>query len=120
MQRDGRASTAPQLDLGRDSRIDMRTATNPAQSTMTLPESIGYRLKRAVLGPPLVTAQLHSERLSKKTALGVLSSDCISSSAYGSEEMLIMLLPAFGLAGFHVLLPLTAVVLVVLVIMTLL
>ena len=46
-----------------------------------------------VLGPPLVTAQLHEEKLSKKTALGVLSSDCISSSAYGSEEMLIVLLP---------------------------
>ena len=39
----------------------------------------------------------------------MLSSDCISSSAYGTEEMLIVLLPAFGLAGFHILLPMTAV-----------
>ncbi len=86
--------------------------------TVDVPERLGYRIKRAVLGKPLVTAQLHEERLSKKSALGVLSSDCISSSAYGTEEMLIFLLPAFGLAGFHILLPLTFVVLAVLFVMT--
>jgi amino acid transporter len=89
-----------------------------AQLDIDVPERRGYRLKRAVLGKPLVTAQLHEERLSKKSALGVLSSDCISSSAYGTEEMLIFLLPAFGLTGFHVLLPMTCIVLAVLLIMT--
>jgi amino acid transporter len=84
-----------------------------------VPERAGYRLKRALLGPPLVTGQLHEQKLSKRTALGVLSSDCISSSAYGSEEMLLVLLGAFGLAGFHILLPMTAVVLGVLLLMTL-
>ena len=87
-------------------------------SAVDVPERLGYRIKRAVLGKPLVTSQLHEERLSKKSALGVLSSDCISSSAYGTEEMLIFLLPAFGLAGFHILLPLTFVVLAVLFVMT--
>ncbi|HEY2166943.1 MAG TPA: amino acid permease, partial [Jatrophihabitantaceae bacterium] len=75
------------------------------------PERLSYRVKRALLGPPLVSARLHKEKLSKKAALGVLSSDCISSSAYGSEEMLLVLLPVFGLAGFHLLMPMTAVVL---------
>ena len=89
-----------------------------APVSIDVPERRGYKLKRAVLGKPLVTAQLHEERLSKKSALGVLSSDCISSSAYGTEEMLIFLLPAFGLAGFHVLLPMTCIVLAVLLIMT--
>jgi amino acid transporter len=84
-----------------------------------LPERLSYRAKKALLGPPLVTAQLHDEKLSKKAALGVLSSDCISSAAYGSEEMLIVLLAAFGFTGFRILLPMTAVVLVVLFIMTL-
>ena len=84
-----------------------------------LPERIGYKVKRALLGPPLVTASLHEERLSKKAGLGVLSSDCISSSAYGSEEMLIVLLPVFGVTGFHILMPLTAVVLMLLVLTTL-
>ncbi|MFL6163432.1 MAG: amino acid permease [Jatrophihabitantaceae bacterium] len=84
-----------------------------------LPERLSYRIKRRLLGPPMVTSQLHQEKLSKKAALGVLSSDCISSAAYGSEEMLIVLLAVFGLAGFSILLPMTFVVLAVLVIMTL-
>jgi hypothetical protein len=52
------------------------------------PESLGYRIKCRLLGPPLTNVELKRERLSKRTALGVLSSDCISSSAYGSEEIL--------------------------------
>ena len=84
-----------------------------------LPETLRYRAKRVLLGRPLVNASLHDEKLSKKAALGVLSSDCISSSAYGSEEMLIVLLPIFGLAGFHLLMPMTAVVLGLLVLTTL-
>jgi len=91
-----------------------------AASFPDLPEAAGYRLKRLLLGPALVTERLHEEKLSRTAALGVLSSDCISSSAYGSEEMLIVLLAAFGLAGYQLLMPLTAVVLVVLALMTLL
>ncbi|MEO6701062.1 MAG: amino acid permease [Jatrophihabitantaceae bacterium] len=88
-------------------------------STVSLPERLGYRVKRVLLGPPLVSSQLHEEKLSKRLALGVLSSDCISSSAYGTEEMLIILLGVFGLAGFHILAPMTAVILIILVLMTL-
>src|SRR5450759_2074545 len=65
-----------------------------------LPERLGYRLKRRALGPPLTTDQIEHETLSKKLALGVLSSDCISSSAYGSEEILLILIPMFGLAAY--------------------
>ncbi len=54
-----------------------------------IPETLGYRLKRTLLGPPLVTEQLSQERLRKPIALGVLSPDCISSTAYGTEEMLV-------------------------------
>ncbi|MDQ1730629.1 MAG: hypothetical protein QOK10_788, partial [Pseudonocardiales bacterium] len=95
----------------------MPTSTLPA---VNLPERVSYRAKRFMLGPPLVTAQLHEEKLSKKAALGVLSSDNISSAAYGSEEMLLVLLAVFGLSGFHLLLPMTAVVIVVLAIMAIL
>ena len=84
-----------------------------------LPETLGYRVKRVLLGKPLVNEAISEEKLSKKIALGVLSSDCISSSAYGTEEMLIVLLAVFGLSGFHILMPLTAVVLGVLILMTL-
>src|SRR5206468_10599152 len=85
-----------------------------------LPETRRYRTKRVLLGKPLVSSALHEEKLSKKAALGVLSSDNISSAAYGSEEMLLVLLGVFGLSGFHILLPMTAVVIAVLVVMAIL
>jgi len=82
-------------------------------SPSDLPESFGYSLKRRLLGPPMVNEELRHQRLSNVIALGVLSPDGISSSAYGTEEMLIELLPLFGLAAFAVILPLTGVILFV-------
>jgi amino acid transporter len=76
-----------------------------------LPEGFGYSVKRRLLGPPLVTEQLKNERLSRPLALGVLSCDGLSSAAYGTEEILIGLLPFFGLAAFTLVLPMTLVVL---------
>jgi hypothetical protein len=76
------------------------------------PESLWYSAKRRMLGPPLVNEQLKAERLSKPLALGVLSCDGISSAAYGTEMMLLELLPFFGLAAFTLVLPLTLVILV--------
>src|SRR5487761_1784949 len=76
-----------------------------------LPESLGYSIKRRLLGPPLVTEQLKNERLSKPLALGVLSCDGISSAAYGTEEMLIVLVQAVGIAAFTLIIPMTLVVL---------
>ncbi len=76
-----------------------------------VPETLGYSVKRRLLGPPLVNDQLRVERLSKPLGLGVLSCDGISSANYGSELILLQLLPVFGLAAFTVLLPMTAVIL---------
>ena len=76
-----------------------------------LPETLGYSVKRRLLGPPLITEQLKEERLSKPLALGVLSCDGISSANYGSELILHELLPFFGLTAFTLLMPLTGVVL---------
>ncbi len=84
-----------------------------------LPETLVYRLKRRFLGPPLVTESLGDQRLSKVIALGVLAPDCISSTAYGSEEMLTILVPFFGIAAFSLLLPVTFAVIAVLVLVTL-
>jgi amino acid transporter len=83
-----------------------------------LKDPLSYRIKKAFLGNPLNRHSLSHQRLSKRFALGILSSDCISSSAYGSEQILIALLPAFGLAAFGILMPMTIVVLAVLVIVT--
>jgi amino acid transporter len=61
-------------------------------------QSPGYRAKRLLLGPALTTAQLAHERISKRVALAVFSSDPISSTAYATEEILLVLVGA-GLAG---------------------
>jgi hypothetical protein len=49
--------------------------------------SFSDRCKRAFLGRPMITDQLQHERLSNPVALGVLSPDAISSTAYGSEQV---------------------------------
>jgi amino acid transporter len=76
-----------------------------------VPETFGYTLKRKLLGPPLVNDQIHTERLSRPLALGVLSCDGISSAAYGTEEMLIEMIQVVGLAAFTLILPMTLVIL---------
>jgi amino acid transporter len=53
-----------------------------------------YRLKQLVLGAPLQTSRLVHERLGKIVALAVLASDNISSSAYGTEQVMLPLLVA--------------------------
>jgi amino acid transporter len=84
-----------------------------------IPETIWYTAKRRLLGPPMINAQLREQRLSKTLALGVLSPDGISSSAYGTEEILIGLLPIFGVAAFAVLIPMTGVILFVMLLVVL-
>jgi len=54
-------------------------------------QSLGYRAKKLLLGPPLETSQLTNERVSKRVALAVFSSDPISSTAYATEEILLVL-----------------------------
>ena len=84
-----------------------------------LKDPLSYKIKRRLLGSALNRHTLSHQRLDKKYALGILSSDCISSSAYGSEQILIALLPTFGLAAFSILMPMTAIVLIILLIITL-
>lgn len=55
-------------------------------------------LKRMFLGKPLETEKEHEERLIKTLALAVFSSDAISSVAYATDEILLMLILAGSLA----------------------
>jgi amino acid transporter len=84
-----------------------------ARQSLSQPDPFWYTAKRRLLGPPLVNEQLGEQRLSKPLALGVLSPDGISSSAYGTEEILIALLPMAGLAAFALILPMTLAILIV-------
>ena len=54
--------------------------------------------KRALVGDPISSEQAHHERLSKKTALAVFSSDALSSVAYSTEAILLVLLAAGSVA----------------------
>ena len=84
-----------------------------------LKDPLSYKIKRKFLGNPLNRHTLSHQRLGKRYALGILSSDCISSSAYGSEQILLALVPAFGIAAFAMLMPMTAIILIILLIVTL-
>jgi len=50
-----------------------------------------HRLKRLLLGTPLPTAQARHERLDKAPALAIFASDALSSVAYATEEILLVL-----------------------------
>jgi amino acid transporter len=86
----------------------------PPSSAVELPEGRLYQLKNKLLGPPLHTEELAHERLGKPTALAVFASDNLSSVAYGTEEILIHLVPFVGVAAFAMLMPITVALLVVL------
>jgi len=55
-------------------------------------------IRRWLIGFPLATVQASRERLSKFVALAVFSSDALSSVAYATEEMLLVLVLAGSLA----------------------
>jgi amino acid transporter len=91
-----------------------RFAPKPAPPIVVVPEPLGYRVKNVLLGPALRTERLVHERLGKPTALAVFASDNLSSSAYATEEILRVLLPAIGVAAFSLVVPITFALLVVL------
>ncbi|MGB6208648.1 amino acid permease [Mycobacterium sp.] len=86
-----------------------------APGEQDVPLSFSDLCKRIFLGKPLITEELSSERLSNPIALGALSPDAISSTAYGPEQILTELLPQAGLAAFVLLLPIMGVILLILV-----
>src|SRR5436190_447235 len=61
-------------------------------------------LKRVLVGRPMPLAQARHERLRKRIALAVFSSDAMSSVAYATEEILLVLVLA-GTAALHLSLP---------------
>jgi amino acid transporter len=67
------------------------------------------RLKRLAFGQPLASDRMEHERLNKKTALAVLSSDAISSVAYATEQTLLVL-AVLGTAALSYVVPISAVI----------
>lgn len=62
------------------------------------------KFHRFLIGNPIESAQAIHERLSKSKALAVFSSDALSSTAYATEEILLILVVA-GAAAYTTLIP---------------
>jgi len=70
--------------------VAKRAASRPLTPTGRFVE----RMKSVLIGPPLMSEEEIGERLPKKKALAIFSSDAISSSAYATEEILRILIVA--------------------------
>lgn len=70
-------------------------------------------LKRFLIGRPLKSTALGEQKLNKLKALAILSSDALSSVAYGTEQILIVL-AAFGAIAFWYSIPIAIGVLILL------
>jgi len=78
-----------------------------------------YSFKRLLVGKAKRTAQALHERLTKKTGLAVFASDALSSTAYATEEILLVLAVAFAAGAanaFHYVVPITFAIVIVLII----
>ncbi|RYM06074.1 APC family permease [Sporolactobacillus sp. THM7-7] len=71
------------------------------------------KIKRLLIGRPLKSNEAHNQKLNKLKALAVLSSDALSSVAYGPEQILIVLI-AVGSSALWYSLPISLGVLVLL------
>src|SRR3982751_3022544 len=85
---------------------------------MTNRQPLLLRAKRVMFGRPLASDRLEHERLNKKTALPVLSSDASSSVAYATEQTLIVL-AVLGTAALSYVVPISAVIVALLVLVAL-
>src|SRR3972149_526146 len=74
-------------------------------------------LANLLFGAPLHTAEAPHQTISKKVGLAVFSSDALSSVAYATQEILIVLAFA-GAAFFYLSLPIAIVIITLLVILT--
>jgi amino acid transporter len=76
-------------------------------------------IKRALLGRPISTAEEQHQRLPKKIALSVFSSDPISSTAYATEEiLLILVMGGAALLHFSIYISIAIVVLLAIVVLS--
>lgn len=70
--------------------------------------------KRLMVGTPLASSEEGHQRLIKIIALAIFASDAISSTAYATEEILHVLVPAIGMAALGYLIPISIIVMALL------
>ncbi|MDP9019400.1 MAG: APC family permease [Actinomycetota bacterium] len=71
-------------------------------------------IKRLLVGRPLPSSEERHQRLGKIVALAVFASDAISSTAYATEEILLVLVPLAAMDALEYLIPIAVVVVVLL------
>jgi amino acid transporter len=84
-------------------------ATSVLLRPRTLPGQLFTGMKRLLVGSPLTSSQAIHERLDKVRALAIFSADAISSTAYGTEQLLLVLVLA-GTGALTASLPIAAVI----------
>jgi amino acid transporter len=74
--------------------------------------------KRLLIGRPIATSEEHHQKLSKRVALPIFASDAVSSTAYATDEIILVLTAQAGIgaAAWGYLTPIAVVVAVLLVI----
>jgi amino acid transporter len=74
--------------------------------------------KRLLIGKPIATSEEHHQKLSKRVALPIFASDAVSSTAYATDEIILVLTlqAGIGAAAWGYLTPIAVVVAVLLVI----
>ncbi|MGZ3789475.1 MAG: APC family permease [Bacteriovorax sp.] len=75
-------------------------------------------LARVFIGKPIPNEEAHHEVITKKIGLALFASDALSSVAYATQEILLILAIA-GAASFHLSLPIAGVIVLLLAILTL-
>ena len=76
-------------------------------------------LKRIFIGKPLKNEAIKDQKYGVLWGLPVLASDAISSVAYASQEILLVLVPAIGILAYTNLLYISAAIIGLLIILTL-
>lgn len=85
-----------------------------AKQTPSLETARGSTWKRVLVGRPLATDEADHQRLSKRIGLAVFSSDAISSTAYATGEVALILVAAAGMSATKYLMPIAIAVVVLL------
>jgi amino acid transporter len=73
------------------------------------------RLSHFLIGRPLATSEERAEHIGPVAGIPIFGLDALSSAAYGPEAALTLLIP-LGLEGVHIILPITAAIIALLVI----
>ena len=76
------------------------------------------KIKQFLIGKPLQNEDIHGQKYTIFLGLPILSSDAISSVAYASEEILIVLIPVIGLLAYRELAYISAAIITLLLILT--